>query len=266
MIQGSDIYVVKVGTSTLTSSSQTGVEKLNPRAFNTIGDQIRQINNQLDRAVVVSSAAITAGMEQAKLATRPSSQTELPSLQALAAIGWHKVVEEWDRAIKGHGVGSLLVTANTFKNPDEIDALMSTITQLHQMQCVPIVNENDAITTAEIVVGDNDTLAARLAVAISKSAFEGQVKLVLLTDVDGVYEDPSDPKSLIKTVSNVEDYVSCAQDTTSQNGTGGMATKFEAARIATEAGVPLWIANGSLNNAISAAIEGQTGTYFPPKV
>ena len=128
---------------------------------------------------------------------------------------------------------------------------------------VPIVNENDAITHDEIAFGDNDTLAARFAVKIKQSQlFGGEVALVILSDVDGVYENIADNSSLIREIKNVDSYAHVVTGVVSDGGTGGMQTKFNAARIACRHGVDVYISNGQTEDVIRKTLMGALGTRF----
>ena len=138
--------------------------------------------------------------------------------------------------------------------------------QLHNLLsngCVAIVNENDAISHEEIAFGVNDTLAARLAAKIGQSAlFGSDIKLVILSDIDGVYEDLNDRSSVVSKIYSPNDFAHLAGNTCNLSGTGGMRTKFDAANIAIEHGIDMWIANGSEHNAIQRSISGEIGTHF----
>jgi len=149
----------------------------------------------------------------------------------------------------------------------EHDEVLRTTHSLLSHGNIPILNENDGVTHAELshqAFGQNDEIAAIFAAQIAQSSlFGGNVKLLLLSDIDGVYRNQDDPSTLIKKISNVDEYNDIAGDSNSANAKGGMKTKFLAAKIAKKAGVEMWIANGRTENAIQRAIDLEIGTYFP---
>ncbi len=132
---------------------------------------------------------------------------------------------------------------------------------------MPIANENDAITHAEIAFGDNDTLAATYAAQIGASALFGKhIYLILLSDVYGVYRDKGDESTVIQTIDDIDEYQHLAGGSDSDNARGGMVTKFAAARIATKAGIPMRIVHGRARYPIQQALYSGSGTEFVPAV
>lgn len=258
-----NILVIKAGTSTLVETNETGAEYLDTATFQRLGGQIMTLQETGTNVVIVSSAAITAGMVEVGLTERPDKKTEMPKLQRLASIGWKHVVNEWDDALPGKTLGGLLLTEPELGFETERDEALGVVYELLANDDVPLANENDAITHKEIEFGDNDTLAAILAARIKQSALFGDnVRLVVLSDVNGVRRDVDDPKSVIHQISDVDAYFAFAKNSNGKLGTGGMITKFNAASIATQNGIDMWIADGKADNAIHRAMSGEIGTRF----
>lgn len=262
-----NIIVIKVGTNTM-FCQKNGHEQLDYASMKRIGTQAVQLRQQGYNVAIVSSGAVTAGMQATKTLDRPSSGTAMPEVQRLATIGWHRVMTGWDAALAPVIAGGVLVTQRelSLASPERDEALRTTYTLFHHGN-IPILNENDAITHGELVVdsfGQNDELAATYAVQIAGSdLFSGAVKLVLLSDVDGVYRDMNDATTLIPRIPDPDKYMHIAGKSISKNSKGGMHAKFAAAKIAHSAGVDMWIANGKTENAIQLALEGKIGTHFP---
>ncbi len=258
-----NVLVVKVGTNTLIEKSEDGSEKLDIRSFRRIGHQLIELKENGHNVVVVSSAAITAGMMATDLTVRPSKTEGMANLQRLASIGWRHVLNVWGAALSDIAIGELLLTKHELEIPTERDEALRTTHELMSHGDIAIANENDAITHAEIAFGDNDTLAATFAAKIRMSnLFGDNVKLVLLSDVDGVYKDAHDSTTLIRSISDLTQYEHLALGTDKANGTGGMATKFQAARIAAQYDVEMFIANGRQENVLQLTLNGQAGTRF----
>lgn len=260
-----NILVVKVGTTTMLRNENRR-EVLDEVAFKRIGDQVLALRASGHHVTIVSSGAVTAGMEATNTPIRPSNEAAMPEMQRLATIGWRHVLNAWYDAT-GVENGSILITQRELNlhTPEHDEALRTTHTLLSHGE-IPILNENDAITHGELShlsFGQNDTLAAIYAAQIAGSSLFGKhVRLVLLSDVDGVYEDVRDPSSLIKEINDPSKYLSSVGDSNSLHGTGGMSTKFAAAAIAKNAGVEMWIANGKTDDAISRTLNGELGTHF----
>lgn len=258
-----NVLVIKVGTNTLVEKSATGSEQLDEASFRRLGGQILDLQDSGQNVVVVSSAAITAGMVELGLESR---STEISELQRLASIGWRHVLNAWDDALDNRTIGELLLTQRELGFSCERQEALRLTHTLLKYGDLAIANENDAITHKEIAFGDNDTLAATYAAQIGRSLLFGDnVRLVLLSDINGVYEDIGDSDSVIAEITDIDRYQYLAKDSSSQNSTGGMVTKFEAARIANSNGVDMWIANGHMENAIELALSGEIGTHFVAK-
>ena len=259
-----NIVVVKVGTSVLADTYPDGRQELNLEAFARIGRDIAALKQQGSAVILITSAAITAGMAVEGLAERPDKTIQVPALQRLASVGWRPLLNAWGDALPNHIIGSLLLTRHEIDSatPERTEALQTTYSLLTN-HYIPIINENDAITHSEIAFGDNDTLAAVYAAQLRQSPLFGDpVKLVILSDVHGVYAQKDDATTLIRQIDDIDTYINVAGDSSSANGTGGMYTKFIAAKIATEAGVITRIANGRVENAIHKALADEIGTVF----
>lgn len=263
-----DILVIKVGTSTLTKLDVYGNRIIDTDSFIRIGKQIIELQKENHGIILVSSAAISGGMAQVGMTTRPDKNSAMPELQRLASIGWRHILNTWADALPNLTIGELLLTKREIESDREGGGeLMHVIRTLLAHGDIAIVNENDAITHSEIAFGDNDTLAAHIAAKINTSAlFDCEVKLLLLTDVNGVYRDRTDSASIIKTIDNITSCRYLAANTESVMGTGGMETKFIAADIATKTGVRTWVGNGRRSNTINEMLLHTSGTYFEPKV
>ena len=240
--------VVKVGSSSLTSA--TG--GLDPERLSTLVDVLAGRDSEV---VLVSSGAIAAGLAPLGLPRRPR---DLATQQAAASVGQSLLVQHYAAAFARHGrtVGQVLLTADDVVRRAHYRNAQTTLSRLLALHVVPVVNENDAVATAEIRFGDNDRLAALVAHLVRADA------LVLLSDVDGLYDgDPRRPGArLLAEVRGEADLAQVdARGAGSGLGTGGMASKVEAARIATAAGVPVLL--GAAGAAIDV-LDGRTGTCF----
>lgn len=256
------VLVLKVGSSSLSEQHLNGTEHLDQSSFQRIGKQILELQKSGTGIVLVSSAAITAGMEITNTRPRPNKATQMPELQRLASIGWRRVLNAWGDALQPATIGELLLTRSELGIKQERKEALQVTRSLLSHGNIPIINENDAIAHEEIAFGDNDTLAAILAARMNRSSLFPAVELMILSDIDGVYADPSDTSSIIPTIASIDDYEHLAQGTNNCNGTGGMKTKFTAARIAAASGVDTRIANGKRENVIQQALANQTGTHF----
>jgi glutamate 5-kinase len=209
--------------------------------------------------VLVSSGAIAAGLAPLGLGGRPR---DLATAQAAASVGQLRLVQTYADAFARHDitVGQVLLTADDLTRRSHYRNAHQTVERLLALGALPIVNENDTVATEEIRFGDNDRLAALVAHVAQANA------LVLLSDVDGVYDgDPRvGPARLLDTVSGAADLAAVALGTAKRNGvgTGGMATKVEAALIAAQAGVPVVVT--STAQAAAALAGEQVGTLFTP--
>jgi glutamate 5-kinase len=249
--------VVKIGTSVLTE----GTQKLSQSKMVDLARQCAELHNQGYDIIVCTSGAIAAGRE---CLDYPALPTTVANKQMLAAVGQSKLMMMWERFFDIYGVyvGQILLTHSDVESRHRFLNAQDTLNALIQHRIIPIINENDAVATEEIKIGDNDNLSALVAVLV------GADLLILLTDQPGLYTaDPNtDPNAkLITQVDAIDDQLrSVAGKSHSSLGVGGMATKLDAALVARRAGTDVIIASGHGDNAISRIIEGQIqGTRFP---
>ncbi len=257
ILQHSATVVIKVGTNVL--ADQHGF--LDRHRIRSLASQISSVMKSR-RVVLVSSGAIGAGVGVLKLGKRP---TDLPHLQACAAVGQSALMQAYREEFATHQIepAQILLTASDFEARSRYLNARLTLVTLFEYGCVPIINENDTVSVAEIKFGDNDHLAALVCNLLHAPL------LVLLTNVDGLFTgDPrSDPSAqLVPTVENIEEVLGLAAATKSQLGTGGMKSKLKAAQIATTAGASVIMANGSHDGIIERVFAGDSvGTLFLPK-
>ena len=252
--------VVKIGTSTITHTS-TG--NLNLGKLERLVRMLTDIRNQDKEVVVVSSGAIGAGRKALGIKERPKT---LSVKQACAAVGQARLMTTYQRIFSeyGHLAVQILMTRNTIVADLNRYNAHNTFSELMNMGVIPIVNENDTISTFEIedVIGDNDTLSAIV------TALTGADLLILLSDIDGLYtDDPHknpDAKFIDRVDSLTDELLSMGKGTTGSDiGTGGMETKLTAAKIATYSGADMVIANGKDVRVIHRIMEGRNyGTIF----
>ncbi len=247
--------VVKVGSSTLAHPGG----RLNIRHTEHLVKVLSDLKNAGHELVLVSSGAISMGVGKLGI-PRPA---DMPTQQAAAAVGQCELMYTYDRLFStyNHTVGQMLFTREDFSHADRLMNLQNTLYRLLQMGVLPIVNENDSLATDEIALGDNDTLSALVAKYI------GADLLILLSDIDGLYTaDPrTDPAAeLIPRVEAITPALEAlAGGAGSAQGTGGMATKLTAAKLATAAGVEMVIANGADADILYDILAGRpAGTRF----
>ena len=247
--------VVKVGTSTLTHA--TG--QLNLRRIETIVKVLSDLKNGGKEIILVSSGAVSAGIAKSGLGHRPIS---LEEKQAMASIGQSELMKIYDRFFSdyGHKVAQILLTRDVIEIPVRKEAAENTFNTLLRMGCIPIVNENDAVSTDELVkFGGNDILSAHVANLCSADI------LINLSDIDGLYDrDPRrDPNAkFIERVENIDDILTCAEGAGTERGTGGMEAKLTAAKMVTEKGIPMFIMNGHDPEILYELDGKKIGTYF----
>ncbi len=250
--------VIKLGTSTLTGGSN----KLDRAMMLEIVRAVAALRRQGVQVAVVSSGAIATGRE---FLNYPNLPPEISSKQMLAAVGQVYLIAVWENlfSIYGLRIGQLLLTRADLEDRGRYLNARDTLDALLSQGVVPVINENDALSTAEIKVGDNDNLAALTGVLIEAE------KVILLTDQKGLYTaDPRDnPKaSLIRRVDKIDDdIIALAGGSGTSLGTGGMMTKLSAAKTATDSGVEVIIADGNNPQQIPELVEGRgEGTFFTP--
>ncbi|MCI9512748.1 MAG: glutamate 5-kinase [Oscillospiraceae bacterium] len=248
--------VIKVGTSTLTH----GTGKLNIRRVESLCKVMSDLKNAGHEVVLVSSGAIAMGVGKLNLTQRPS---DMPTKQAAAAVGQCELMYIYDKLFSEyhHTVAQILLTGSDVEDPQRHQNFQNTLFRLLEMGALPVVNENDTVATAEIAVGDNDSLAAIVAVNIHADL------LVLMSDIEGLYTaDPhKDPDAAL--IHRVEaltpEIFALAGGAGSGFGTGGMVTKLKAAQLCMEAGCDMIITNGTRPGDLYAIADGENvGTRF----
>lgn len=245
--------VVKIGSSSLTDSAG----HLDDAHLEALVESVVAARASGQDVVLVSSGAIAAGMSPLRMRTRPR---DLASQQAAASVGQGLLVEKYAALFGRHGitVGQVLLTVEDVTRRAHYANALRTFTRLLELGVVPIVNENDTVATSEIRFGDNDRLAALVAHLV------GADLLVLLSDVDALYTaHPSDPAAeRISEVTHVDELEVDTSRRGASVGTGGMTTKLEAARIATNAGVTVVLTDA---DSVGPALAGErVGTLFHP--
>lgn len=247
--------VVKIGSSTLTHDEG----HLNLRRIETLVKTLSDFKNQGHQVVLVSSGAVSAGV--ARVGThRPTCTAEK---QAMAAVGQSELMKLYSRFFSdyGHTVAQILLTKDVMDNPVRRSAAEDTFRTLLEMGCIPIVNENDSVSTEGINFGGNDTLSAYVAMVCHADL------LINLSDVEGLYD--SDPRQnpnarLLPRVDRIDERIlAMAGGAGTVRGTGGMATKLQAALMVVEQGIPMCILNGKDPAVLYRLLDGeQIGTYF----
>jgi glutamate 5-kinase len=250
--------VVKLGTSSITSESGVPDRERVER----ISDQLRALRGKGAELVVVSSGAIAAGMAALGLDRRPG---DMPTLQAAAAVGQRRLMDLWADLLEPHGipVAQVLLTQHDIVARSSYVNARNTLERLLELGAIPIVNENDTVAVEEIRYGENDRIAALVSNIVRADL------LVLLSDVEGVFtEHPRNPgASLLPTIEEITpELLRSAGRGRSALGSGGMASKLEAARIATLSGVAVVIAFGERPEGLVDIWSGaDVGTYFPAR-
>lgn len=250
--------VVKVGSNVLTEDNG-----LNLKAMRSITRQISKLIEGGLEVILVSSGAMASGIKKIGLSARPD---ELPKRQAVAAVGQAGLMMEYEKAFGRHKlkVAQILLTSEDLSNRKRYLNARNTLNTLLAWQVVPIINENDTVWVEEIMLGDNDNLAAMITLLMDADL------LINLTDIDGLFT--RDPRvhadaQLIDTVTRInKDTERYAGDIPGALGTGGMISKIKAARKVNSAGVPMVIAKGDKPNILLKLYSGQQhGTFFIPR-
>jgi len=240
--------VLKIGTSTLTN----GTRLISRGKIEDIGRQILALRDEYD-IILVSSGAIAAAKQfiNIKDAGKP-----IESKQAMAAIGQPLLMRTYNEVFGDLGIqtAQCLMTYRDFENETSRQNTLNTLTELLKYSYVPIVNENDTTAVEEIILGDNDTLSAHVAILIEADL------LVLISDTDGLYDkNPHihDDAKHISEVLNIDEAQVLIEERDSSLGTGGMRSKLKAASLCQEAGIETWIVGGSQNDVLLGAIDGK---------
>ena len=248
--------VIKIGTSTLAHAGG----RLNIRRTEELCKVISDLKNSGIEIILVSSGAIGMGTGKLSLSERPR---DMATKQAAAAVGQCELMYVYDKLFSeyNHTVAQILITASDIRHEDRHKNFSVTLNRLLELGVIPIINENDTIAVEEIVIGDNDTLAAIVATSARADL------LALLSDIDGLYtSDPHKDASarLIPEVHEIgADILALGGDSGSGLGTGGMRTKLTAAQICTEEGCDMIIANGDDPKVLYDIAEGKpVGTRF----
>lgn len=248
--------VVKVGTSSIThANGQIHVHKLDM-----LIRQLSDLANAGKEVVLVSSGAVAAGMKSLGFSERPA---QLADKQAAAAVGQGMLMHMYEKLFREYGltVGQVLLTKGDYLHPRHYLYARNTLVRLLELGAVPIVNENDTVSTEEIKIGDNDTLSAMVASIVDADV------LVLLSDVDGLYtgNPMTDPEAVLRPMVDelTPEIWASAQGSGTVLGTGGMYTKLVAADIAMNSGVDMIIANAATPKVLLKIFAAETiGTRF----
>jgi len=254
VISSAKRIVIKIGSSSLTGTA--GAE-LDPQAVQKVVDLSFSLKKRGAEVVVVSSGAIAAGLAPLGLKLRPK---DLATQQAAASVGQGLLIAQYSEKFKAHGVISsqvLLTTEDIVRRSHYANA-QQTLTKLLSLGVIPVINENDTVGTQEIRFGDNDRLAALVALLIHADL------LVLVSDIDALYDEPpsqagAQPIRYVAQMSDIES-VALGGAGSAGVGSGGMVTKVEAARIATSAGIPMLLT--SLKESAKAIAGEDLGTFF----
>ena len=250
--------VIKVGTSTITRGSSN----VSKETMDSIARQVKELKDQGKEVLIVTSGAIGIGLKTMGVSPNPN---DISIRQAASSVGQSILMQKWNESFQEQRitVAQILLTMDIYSNRDNVLNLNNTIDSLLEHNVVPIFNENDAISIKQIghVFGDNDTLSAMIASRVDADL------LIILSDVDGLYDKNPNIHKDAKFISVVEEVTSeikeMAGDPVSGMGTGGMKTKISAAEICKDAGCRMIIVSNAIDNAISKAVEGEdVGTIF----
>jgi len=251
--------VIKVGTSTL--AYPTG--HINLRRISQLCRVISDFKNAGHEMILVSSGAIGMGTGKLSLGERPK---DIPGKQAAAAIGQCELMYTYDKEFSEyhHTVAQILLTGSEVEQPEHFHNFMNTMERLLKWNVLPVVNENDTVVTKEIAIGDNDTLAAIVAASIHAEL------LILLSDIDGLYtanpRTHPDATLIHEITALTPEIMALADDAGSALGTGGMVTKLSAAKMCTQAGCDMIIANGANPSILYSLLDSVPfGTRFRAK-
>jgi glutamate 5-kinase len=248
--------VIKVGSSLLIDAAAGRVKQT---WLASLVEDIAALHAENRDLLVVSSGSIALGRSVLRL---PKGPLKLEESQAAAAVGQIKLARTWSEALGRHGIGAgqILVTPGDTEERRRYLNARSTIAKLLEWRAVPVINENDTVATAEIRYGDNDRLAARVATMTSADL------LVLLSDINGLYDAPPNDNPNAKLIPVVERITAkieaMAGSAGSELSRGGMLTKIEAAKIATTAGTHMVIGSGRIDHPLRAIASGAPSTWF----
>jgi glutamate 5-kinase len=257
-LQDAKRIVVKLGSNVITARNGLDLDVIEK-----ISSQVNSLMDRGIEVILVSSGAMSAGMRKMGLDRRPD---EIPRRQAISAIGQCDVMNAYERSFEAYGrkIAQVLLTGDDLTNRKRYLNARNTLHALMDWGVIPIINENDTIMVEEIKLGDNDNLAAMIALLMDADF------LFILTDIDGLYD--KDPRQfpdarLIPEINEIRKEIEeFAGNIPGALGTGGMLSKIQAAQKVTSAGIPMIVARGNADDVLLKLFDGQAiGTYFAPK-
>ena len=254
LIEASNIIVLKLGSSTVVD----GRGKFKKKWVTSLIKDIQKYGKN-KKFVIVSSGAIALGQKYLKINKK---KIKLDMSQAIAAVGQIHLASEFQKLFEKYKIktGQILISPDDTEQRRRALNVRRTFDNLFKLNAIPIVNENDTTATAEIKYGDNDRLAARVAQII------GADTLIILSDVDGLY-DLSNKKKIIKTVNIINEKINSLIDNKKNNyGSGGISTKLDAAQICMNSGCHMLLANGNKDYPIKNIVKNKIYTHFIPKI
>ncbi|MDA8538746.1 glutamate 5-kinase [Candidatus Pelagibacter bacterium] len=254
LIEASNIIVLKLGSSTVVD----GRGKFKKKWVTSLIKDIQKYGKN-KKFVIVSSGAIALGQKYLKINKK---KIKLDMSQAIAAVGQIHLASEFQKLFEKYKIktGQILISPDDTEQRRRALNVRRTFDNLFKLNAIPIVNENDTTATAEIKYGDNDRLAARVAQII------GADTLIILSDVDGLY-DLSNKKKIIKTVNIIDEKINSLIDNKKNNyGSGGISTKLDAAQICMNSGCHMLLANGNKDYPIKNIVKNKIYTHFTPKI
>ncbi len=256
IIKNSRKIVIKIGSNTLSKEDGTA----NIEFMKSFASQCRQLVNDNKQIVLVSSGAQVSGLSTISGWAR---KRDVHYRQALCAIGQVELMNQWRSAFREQGmhIGQLLLTKDDFEDDHRTLNMRNTLFTLVDEGVVPIINENDSVSFDEIRIGDNDNLSALTTILWSADL------LILFSDIDGIYTDNPKTNTKAKLIETVSDIAELKEKITigeaNSFGTGGVATKIDAAKQVTSFGIPMILSNGKKDNALTNLINGNGfGTLF----
>jgi len=254
LIEASNIIVLKLGSSTVVD----GRGKFKKKWVTSLIKDIQKYGKN-KKFVIVSSGAIALGQKYLKINKK---KIKLDMSKAIAAVGQIHLASEFQKLFEKYKIktGQILISPDDTEQRRRALNVRRTFDNLFKLNAIPIVNENDTTATAEIKYGDNDRLAARVAQII------GADTLIILSDVDGLY-DLSNKKKIIKTVNIIDEKINSLIDNKKNNyGSGGISTKLDAAQICMNSGCHMLLANGNKDYPIKNIVKNKIYTHFTPKI
>jgi glutamate 5-kinase len=254
LVENSKIVVLKLGSSTVVDNKG----KFKKKWITSLIKDIKSYGKNKN-FVIVSSGAIALGQKYLKINKK---KIKLDMSQAIAAVGQIHLASEFQKLFEKYKLktGQILISPDDTEQRRRALNVRRTFDNLFKLNAIPIVNENDTTATAEIKYGDNDRLAARVAQII------GADTLIILSDVDGLY-DKSNQKNIISTVNKIDEKIKSLISNRKNNyGSGGISTKLDAARICMNSGCHMFLANGKKENPIKNMLKNKIYTHFTPKI